>query len=604
MDYNEEESNLKCTVCENSCEILKNKTGKCGLYYEADGEILERFPEQYLMVCPISIETMPTLHFQPGAKFLQISTVGCNFDCPGCVSTVIVKEMDPTSSTLKKYSPEQIIEKAAAENCKGIAFLMNDPLASLFSFIKVAKLAKEHGLMVGCSTNAYFTKESLNRILPYLDFVNIGIKGSTNDVYRFCGGKSVKPVFRNILTLFENGVHVEVSCIYDSKNKAEVLEVAGILSNISSSIPLQIMRYIPLEGADPAQEVSIRESETLCKKLSDKLNYLYLFNSPGTGWLNTYCPECGQLLVYRDFYGPMGAKLKNINIESIVNNTCIFCGEKLYFTNKIESVQGTFWEGDFEGGYPFTRALEMIEAILITIGVKDKQTVVKAWENMLKQHKLSQLHHDIQKPETYIEIVRSYGKLADAQTKAEELINYIEEKLNYIREGLEKVDYWPRVYYAMGKPLFCIKGERMENQLVRTAGGKSVNGELKIEGRPGAKISAEVLNKLNPEVIFISSFLSSSVKDFLRECEIENINVKAVKNDKVYAHLAPGWDFGSPRWILGLMYIANILHPEVFNFNLNKEANKFYQNFYEQDFDLKVVNRSFSKPSCKWQWAN
>lgn len=595
---------MKCIVCENSCEISEGKTGKCGMYYEMDGKILERYPEEYIMVCPISIETMPTLHFQPGAKFLQISTVGCNFDCPGCISTVIVKEMDPTSNALEKYSPEQIIEKAISENCKGIAFLMNDPLASLFSFTKVAKLAKERGLMVGCSTNAYFTEESLNYILPYIDFVNIGLKGSTNDIYQFCGGKSVEPVFRNIRVLFENGVHVEVSCVYNSKNKAEVFEVADILSDISKSIPLQVMRYIPLEGADPAFEVSIRESEAICTELRDKLDYVYLFNSPGTKWLNTYCPSCGKLLIRRDFYGPMGAKLKNINKDSIENNKCIFCGEKLNFTNKSESARGVFWEGDFEGGYPFTRALEMVEAILITIGVKDKQMVIKGWENILKKHKLSQLHRDLQRPETYIELVRSFGKLANAQTKAEELINYIEEKLNYIRKGLEKVDYRPRVYYAMGKPLFCIKSGRMENQLVRTAGGKSVNGELEIEGRPGAKISVEVLNKLNPEVIFISSFLSSPVKDFLWNCKIEDIDVEAVKNGKVYAHLAPGWDFGSPRWILGLMYIANILHPDVFNFDLNKEANEFYQNFYVQDFDLKEVNRSFSKPSRKWQWSN
>lgn len=603
MDYNEEGSGLRCTVCENSCEIPEGKTGKCGMYYEENGEILEKFPEEYLMVCPISIETMPTLHFQPGAKFLQISTVGCNLDCPGCVSTVIVKEMDPTSNALEKYTPEQIIEKAIAEDCKGIAFLMNDPLASLFSFVKVAKLAKVHGLMVGCSTNAYFTKESLNCILPYLDFVNIGLKGSTDDVYRLCGGKSIEPVFRNIRTLFEKGVHVEVSCIYNSKNKAEVFEIARVIKGISPSIPFQVMRYIPLEGADPTLEIYIRDSEILCSKLRDELDYVYLFNSPGTEWLNTYCPNCGQLLVKRDFYGPMGAKLKDMNKDSIVNNTCAFCGEKLNFTSKDEGVNELFYEGDFEGGYPFTRALEMVEAILITIGVKDKRGVIKGWENVLKNHKLSQLHKDLQRPETYIELIRSFGKLANVETKAAELISYIEERLEIIQKGLEKVNYRPRVYYAMGKPLFCIKGGRLENQLVRTAGGKSVNGELNIEGRPGSKISADLLNKLNPEVIFISSFISSPVKDFLWECEIEDIEVEAVKNKKVYAHLAPGWDFGSPRWILGLMYIANTLHPDVFNFDLSKEANEFYQKFYGQDFDLKEVNRSFSKPSRKWQWS-
>lgn len=597
---------MKCTVCENYCDLSAGKTGKCGQYYEIDGVITEKFPEQYLMVCPISIETMPVLHFQPGKKFLQISTAGCNFDCPGCISTVIVKEMDPTSNALKKYSPEQIIAEALSENCQGLAFLMNDPLASLYSFTSVARLAQKRGLLVGCSTNAYFTEKSLASLLPFLDFINIGIKGVRDDVYRLCGGKSVRPVWRNLRTLFENDVHdvhVEVSCIHNSKNEAEVLEVARMLGGISPSIPLQIMRYIPLEGADPALEPSIRESETLCRNLKNKLQYVYLFNSPGTDLLNTYCPRCGHLLLERDFYGPMGAKLKDIDLESMNNHACRFCGKELYFTRKSGSAPETFWERDFEGGYPFTRALEMIEAILVTLGIKDKFTVVKVWESVLKQHQLAQLHRDLQKPETYLELVRNFGKIAGAEDKAAALIDYIEEKLDHIQRGLEKVGRRPRVYYAMGKPLFSIKGGRMENQLVRTAGGESVNAKLEIEGRPGSKITAGVLNELNPEVIFVSAFLSSPVEDFIWECKQAGIVAAAVKNDRVYAFPAPGWDFGSPRWILGLMYMARMLHPDVFEFDLEAEAAIFYQKFYEQAFNLKEVNRSFSKPSCKWQWT-
>ncbi|NMB35999.1 MAG: radical SAM protein [Firmicutes bacterium] len=594
---------MRCTVCENCCEIPPGKSGRCGLYYSLNGEIAERFPEQYLMVCPISIETMPVLHFQPGKKFLQISTAGCNFDCPGCISTVIVKEMSPASNALKKYLPEQIIDKALAENCQGLAFLMNDPLASFYSFTKVAELAQKQDLLVGCSTNAYFTEESLALLLPFLDFVNIGMKGSSDDVYQSCGGKSVKPVLRNIRTLFENGVHVEVSCIHNSKNEAEVFEVARMLAGISPSIPLQIMRYIPLEGAAPSLEVSIRESEALCQKLRKELDSVYLFNSPGTALLNTYCSQCGHLLVERDFYGPMGAKIKNIDEDSMNDNACSSCGRKLYFARKSGGIGGTFWEKDFEGGYPFTRALEMIEAILITLGIRDKQTVVRVWENVLKQQQLARLHQDLQKPETYLELVRHFGKLAGAEDKAAALIDYIEEKLGFIQKGLAKVVHRPRVYYAMGKPLFCIKGGRMENQLVHMAGGKSVNRELEMQGRPGSSITAGVLNELNPEVIFISAFLSSPVEDFLWECKQTNIVVEALRNARVYAFPAPGWDFGSPRWILGLMYMAGMLHPDVFRFDLEVEAATFYQKFYDQGFNLKEINRSFSKPNCKWQWA-
>lgn len=89
---------MKCTYCEIGCTIQEKATGQegatgaCRMYECHQGKIVERFPDQYLTIFPISIETMPMLHFFPRGKFLQLSTVGCNFHCTGCISEVIVLE--------------------------------------------------------------------------------------------------------------------------------------------------------------------------------------------------------------------------------------------------------------------------------------------------------------------------------------------------------------------------------------------------------------------------------------------------------------------------------------------------------------------------------
>ncbi|WP_338826573.1 hypothetical protein [Neomoorella thermoacetica] len=116
------------------------------------------------------------------------------------------------------------------------------------------------------------------------------------------------------------------------------------------------------------------------------------------------------------------------------------------------------------------------------------------------------------------------------------------------------------------------------------------------------KISVEKLNALNPQIIFISAFISAPVEDFYTDCYEAGVDVEAVRNKRIYNHPAPGWDFGSPRWILGLMYMANILHPEIFNFDVFAEAEEFYQKFYATDFSISDLNRSFGKPSSKWMW--
>ncbi|MDI6604368.1 MAG: radical SAM protein [Thermoanaerobacteraceae bacterium] len=591
---------MKCKICERDCEISENSTGACGLYENKGQSIVERFPNKYLITCPISIETMPMLHFYMGQKFLQVSTVGCNFHCPGCISTVIVKEMNYESKALRELSPAEIVNEAIKNNCIGIAFLMNDPIASFYTFLKVAEAAKERKLLVGCSSNTYFTEDALSKIIKYLDFINIGIKGMSNDIYRKCGGSTVNPVIRNIKILHDNGVFIEVSCVYTNNNEKEVIELAKKIKKISKDIPLQIMRFIPLEEADCSLEPSIKASEELVKELKQYVNYVYLFNSPGTDFLNTYCPVCGEFIYKRDFYGPMGAKLKPMEGSNLVERKiCPTCSFKLSYKGSLKNVK--YQEADFEGGYPFTRALEIIESILITIGVSEKNKIVKVWEYVLCNEKLKDFHMNIQNLNNYINTIKIFGKIVGYNNEAENLACYLEEKISIIQNGVSNVKNKPRVYYAMGKPLFCIKGGRMENQLVETAGGISVNKELDCSGRPGMRITAKQLNKLNPDIIFISAFISNSVEDFYDECIKDGINTGAVKNKRIYTHIAPGFDFGSPRWILGLMYIANNLHPDIFNFNVIKEAEQFYEKFYNMNFTLSNLNRSFAKPDNKWK---
>ncbi|HAG12010.1 MAG TPA: radical SAM protein [Desulfotomaculum sp.] len=590
---------VKCNICARECGIKEGGAGFCRKYTAVDGDLHEIAPDKYLVVCCISIETMPMQHFYPGGKFLQITTTGCNFDCLGCVSTVVVKEMGIDSTALQYMTAEQIVEKAIEENCIGITFLMNDPIASFFTFLNVAKKARASNLMVGCSSNGYFTAESSQQLAPYLDFINIGIKGFSDEEYQACGAAGFKPVLESIKTFIGAGTHVEVSCTYKKYDEPGIGKFAAWLTESDYNIPLQIMRYIPLEEAAPEFEPTINEAECLCRALKQTLNHVYLFNSPGTEYLNTYCPECGNVLIARDFYGPMGAKTKKINSSS--EGKCLQC-------NNLISIPGLqprdgYKEKAFEGGYPFTRALEMIQAILIASGVVKLSDVVKVWEKILSEENgLDNLHLDLNSISRYISVIQKFTSYIGADEKAKKLTLYMQEKINQINEKLVNAAFRPRVYYAMGKPLFCLKGERFENQLVTAAGGVSVNKEVQGDGRPGLTISVEELNRLNPEVIFISSFISNTIEDFYRECLTKGIKVDAVRSKRIINHSYPNWDFGSPRWILGLMNIANILHPEMFSFDMLEEAKYFYSTFYNTDFDPERINLSFAKPVNNWRW--
>ncbi|MGD8563792.1 MAG: radical SAM protein, partial [Desulfarculaceae bacterium] len=393
--------------------------------------MIERLADHYLVACPISIETMPMLHYYPGGKFLQISTTGCNLNCPGCISTVIVREMPRNSRALQHLDAQQVIDKALDNECLGIAFLMNDPLASLPTFLRVAELARTNNLLVGCSSNAYFTPSSLEQVLPYLDFINVGMKGFSDQSYRACGASAgIRPVLENIMTLYAADVHIEISCIFSRDKQDELRSLANHIAGISPYIPMQIMRFIPFEGADISQEPSIREAEDFCQELHRSLDYVYLFNTPGTEYLHTLCPACGSVALRRDFYGPMGAKLIDAPPASNQPMRCQQCQCDLDYVGQAS--QASFKEGDFQGGYPFTRALEMVEAMLIAMGVERKQDIAQAWEYLLNQFGLSKLHRDVQHPLAYIAALRHFGRFGGADRRTEELAVYLEDRLEGI----------------------------------------------------------------------------------------------------------------------------------------------------------------------------
>ncbi len=589
-----------CTICERRCRLTEGGTGACGLYELTGGHIVERYPNRFLVACPISIETMPIFHYHPGAKFLQISTTGCNFNCPGCISTVLVREMAPDSSALKHLTPHQIVTMAIETGCSGIVFLMNDPLAAFPTFLAIAELARKKDLKVGCSSNAYFSPESLAQLLPLLDFINIGMKGFTDAAYRQCGAHGIEPVLRNLAALHESGVHTEISCILTRGNGPELMALARHVKSLSPCIPLQVMRFLPFEAAPINKEPTVLEAEDFCRTLHQILDYVYLFNTPGSDHLHTRCPRCSHILLYREFYGPMGAKLRIDGSDLPPDNHCPICAHHLPIVGPPSLIG--YQEGDFEGGYPLTRAMEIVEAMLIAMGVAQPEKVVRAWEDLLSDGGLGRLHRQIQHPHAYIEMVRELGRKADAIEGAQDLAEYLKSHLMRLETVLTRAVRRPTVYYAMGKPLFYINAGRMENQLVELAGGISLNKQLPPGGRPGRNLSVSRLNALNPDVIFISAFLSNRVEDFYDECCDLGVTVNAVKHRRIFIHPAPGWDFGSPRWILGLLFMANVFHPDLCTIDIMAEAQHFYRRFYNTDFSLVDVNRSFAKPTDKWRW--
>lgn len=581
---------MQCKICEVGCDIPPGGGGRCRMYRHDGTGIVERFPDTFIAAFPVAIETLPVLHFFPGAKFLQVCTVGCNLSCGGCVSEILVGHAESLAASGTALTTRDLLRLAAEEDCTGIAFALNDPIASLPTFCRLAERAKEEGLSVGCSTNGYMTESSALRLRERIDFTNIGLKGATDASYRACGAKSAAPVYRTIRLLHEGGVHVEASVVYRRGGEEEVMGAARMLAAISPDIPLQVMRFVPFGDAGLGEEPTIYASEELCDRLHNILPWVYLFNSPGTANLTTFCPACKKPCIEREFFGPMGAHLAG------KTRTACACGYALPVRGAANPE--VFYEPGMMGGYRVTRGLEMVWAILACLGVDDQADLAGIWGGVLQSGMLGkELHGRMNNIDAYLDLVMDFAHRTGREEAGRDLSRYIRERLDYIRERTADAGR-SRVYYAMGHPLFALNPGRFEGKLVEAAGGAYVNRAIGREGKPGVTISREEFVALAPEYLFTSGFLTSTVEDTLRYCAEHDLNVPAVENREVYS-MHPSWDFGSPRWILGLMTIANVLHPDLFAFSIEEEADNFYRRFYGVPYRAAAANRSFAHPGTE-----
>lgn len=554
------------------------------MYREDSGEIVERFKDNYLPPFPISIESMPALHFYPNGKFLQVSTMGCNFRCEGCVSNVLIGHTNAMSGVLSKIEPGWIINRAKDEKCIGIAFCINEPLASYQSFKGLAGMAKANGLLVGCSTNAYFSEDSLKSLLPVIDFVNVGLKGYSDETYHHCGVRTSAPVFRNLKKLYDSGVHVEAAAVYHHGEEEEIINAAKAVAAVSRDIPFQVMKYVPFDDMSPELEPSAIEAEALCERLRQELNFVYLFNTPGTSSLNTKCPKCGKIVIKRDFADPMGAMILSYSPEARCE-----CGYQVPIVGNINPQR--FKETGFLGGYRLTRGYGMIESILRCLGVNDEDTIARIWVDVTKTGYLNDMYYAVNDIELYLKAIEHFARLSGRENEGEELVGYILEKLELIDKlapGIKR----PRVLYIMSHPLFALNASRFENTLVERAGGLSLNRLIGREGMPGISITGEEMVRLDPEIIIVSGLFSGDRSGFNEFYKEKNVDCPAVKEDRIY-HIYPSWDFGTPRWILGMMYIANKVRPETFCFDIDKEADWFYRKFYGVPFESVRSKRHF-----------
>jgi len=190
----------------------------------------------------------------------------------------------------------------------------------------------------------------------------------------------------------------------------------------------------------------------------------------------------------------------------------------------------------------------------------------------------------------YLKSLETVGKILNREKKAEEAVSYYRDAVAFVTGRISKASERPKVlllYYSMKDKAFKAPGRAFfQNELIELAGGKSVSKSL-----PGGwnVINVEQVVEWNPDVIITVSYSftypSTGVKKTIMNDPAWS-SIKAVKEGKVYAMPNDGesWDYPAPKWVLGLYWLAKILHPDLFqDVYIQKIADEFYERWYGID---------------------
>ena len=281
--YKKEEDKIRCNLCLHNCLISEGHRGICNVrkaMKDEDGE-LNLYSLNYGEVTSISLDPIikkPLYKFYPESMILSIGSFGCNFKCSFC-QNYDISQYRPKS---KFISPEEMAKISLdMEESIGLAFTYNEP-SIWYEYVyytakKIKEIDSNHKVVV--VTNGYISEEPLKALLPYVDALNIDLKGNNEYYKKLCFG-SLEEVKRTIKIAVEMGKYVEVTTLLipdENTDNFTLADIGNFLNKLDRTIPLHISRYFPRYKMDK-NATSLQEMRNAYKVLSEKLDNIYLGN--------------------------------------------------------------------------------------------------------------------------------------------------------------------------------------------------------------------------------------------------------------------------------------------------------------------------------------
>ena len=317
---------ILCDLCPRECLLKEGDRGFCFVRQNVDGEMVLTTYGRSTGFCIDPIEKKPLNHFLPGTAVLSFGTAGCNLGCKFCQNWSISKSRE-IQRLSERATPEAIAEAAVATGCRSVAFTYNDPVIWAEYAIDAAEACHQRGLKTVAVTAGYISDVAREPVFECFDAANVDLKAFTELFYQHLTLSHLQPVLDTLTWLkHETDIWFEITnlLIPDENDGPDELQKMcdWILEHLGDSVPVHFTAFHPdfrmQDKPRTPHETLIAAREIA---LATGLKYAYVGNVNDAARQSTFCPNCRELLIERDWH-----ELGTWNLD---DGDCRFCGTAL-----------------------------------------------------------------------------------------------------------------------------------------------------------------------------------------------------------------------------------------------------------------------------------
>lgn len=302
-----DDGRIQCDLCPRFCQLKEGQRGLCFVRARQHDEIVLTTYGRSSGFCVDPIEKKPLNHFLPGTPVLSFGTAGCNLACKFCQNWDMSKSRE-METLADAASPETIARTAAELGCRSVAFTYNDPTIFHEYAIDVAQACREAGIKSVAVTAGYVCDEPRAEFYRYMDAANVDLKGFTERFYKQVCAGSLQPVLDTLIYLKHHArVWFEITTLLipgenDSEQELEEL-TQWVVETLGSDVPIHFTAFHPdwkMLTIPSTPSATLSNARRIAMK--NGLRYAYTGNVHDPAGGSTFCHECGETLIGRDWY--------------------------------------------------------------------------------------------------------------------------------------------------------------------------------------------------------------------------------------------------------------------------------------------------------------